>query len=326
MDENIYGQTKDEIFNQISTRINKGLTKGDLLYSENIPSNQKYGVYTFITSPLANYEIEQMIYIDEFLKSWMANIVDGYKDGVYDVKKDPLGANQYGLSMTLYQEYLKWRQMKKDYLKNTITEHFKKFKIEKNGRIGFMNRGNFATKEEALEAMQKSLKEHPNESIAIIENGKFVQFNPQADHDYEVTNKELNNLYKTQLMNYSELQNFESELQNFYRLTIEQYGTKVVKTRSTVDGLKNDFDSSKIKQKIDPSLKKYYIPERLMAMKLSEPKSMPEHEKKETEIGDRIEKLEEEVEKIKRVKELVTIRDKLIFESSGGLDMTKSFE
>jgi hypothetical protein len=260
-------------FEQKMTKDGKINPKYVDLLSEDPPiTNQQYGCYSFV-SPEKIIKQKDIFMFEKFVKQWQyAKSLNMFSDFMqfishkYTIDPEKLMAD-FVEFVTEEENVLKREDVTSDYNhfmdKNEVrlTEEFQKQHDFQTSVRGFINRGNFATSDEAEKFAKQIRDRDPNHDIFVGRNFVWTPLDPDAYKTgrIEFMEEELNQLHHEKLKNEMKAkEEFEKRLYESKRKAIERNieeakksGNKLTQTMDAdgnLIGVKEtvDFDSREV--------------------------------------------------------------------------------
>jgi hypothetical protein len=255
----------------------------DLLSEDPVISNQQYGCYSFV-SPEKIIKQKNIFMFEKFVKQWeytkAVTMFSDYTQFVahkYNIDPEKLAAD-FVEFVREEENVLKKEDVTSDFNffmdKNEakLTEAYQKEHDFQTSIRGFMNRGNFATVEEAEKHAKQIRDRDPNHDIFVGRNFVWTPLDPDAYKTgrIEFMEEELNQLHHEKLKNEMKAkEEFEKRLYESKRKAIErnvalakESGNKLTQTMDSegnLVGVKEtvDFESRDVAvQGGDPILSK----------------------------------------------------------------------
>jgi len=186
----------------------------DLLNEDPVIPSQLYGCYSFV-SPEKIIKQKEMFFFEKFVKQWgYAKALSMYSDFTqflsFKYKIDPESIMNDLVEFVKEEEnILKREDSEGDYRlfmdkhETKLTEEFQKTHKFQTSVRGFINRGNFATAEEAEKYAKELRDRDPNHDIFVGRNFVWTPLDPDAYKTgrIEFLEEELNQLHHEKLKN-----------------------------------------------------------------------------------------------------------------------------
>jgi hypothetical protein len=186
----------------------------DLLNEDPVIPSQLYGCYSFV-SPEKIIKQKEMFFFEKFVKQWgYAKALSMYSDFTqflsFKYKIDPESIMNDLVDFVKEEEnVLKREDSEGDYRifmdkhETKLTEEFQKTHKFQTSVRGFINRGNFATSEEAEKYAKELRDRDPNHDIFVGRNFVWTPLDPDAYKTgrIEFLEEELNQLHHEKLKN-----------------------------------------------------------------------------------------------------------------------------